>query len=93
MADCMRLDNDRRPRWSTLNPRETAHLHALRWESEPVGDDMVSYLNLFDRFRFLMLRGDDTYPLWRSMLDDPDGALATAAYLEAAASVAPAGPR
>lgn len=89
MTNCTRLDADRRPGWSTLNPRETAHLHALRWEEKPNGDDLSTYLNLFDRFRFLMLRGDDTYPLWREVLDDRNGVLATAAYLEAAASVAP----
>lgn len=81
------LGPDRLGHQRRLAPRETAHLHALRWEVDPDDDDLNTYLNLFDRFRFLMLRGDDTYPLWREMLDDPNGSLATAAYLEAAASV------
>lgn len=80
-----RLGHQRR-----LTPRETAHLHALRWEVGPDDDGLNTYLNLFDRFRFCLLRGDDTYGLWRQILDDPDGALATAAYLEASASVTPA---
>lgn len=86
MVECIGPDRLGHPH--RLTPRETAHLHAIRWGLE--GDDMAAFMNLFDRFRFLELRGDDTYPLWRTMLDDPDGALATAAYLEAVSTTRPA---
>ena len=82
MVKC--LDPDRIVRREPMSPRDLAHLHAIRQGIE--GDDLATYLNLFDRFRFLTLRGDDTYALWRIMLDDPDGALATTAYLEGVAS-------
>lgn len=86
MLNRNRLDADRTVRREPMNPRDLAHLHALRMEEVHDGDDMATFMNLFDRFRFVTLRGDDTYPLWRTMLNDPDGALATAAYLEGVAS-------
>lgn len=82
MINC--LGPDRTVQREPMSPRELAHLHAIRQGFE--GDDMATFMNNFDRWRFVIIRGDDTYPVWRLMLDDPDGALITAAYLEAIAS-------
>lgn len=79
------LDGDRRTLAQPLSARDLAHLHAIRQGIE--GDDLATFLNIFDRTRDAELRGQDTYKMWRAMLDDSDGALATAAYLEGIASV------
>ena len=78
------LNANRRPQREPMGPRETAHLHAIRQGIE--GDDLATFMNLFDRFRTAEIKGQDTYKQWRVMLNDPDGALATTAYLEAIAS-------
>lgn len=85
MTGYKHLDPSRQVQREALSTRELAHLHAIRQGLE--GDDLDTFMNLFDRFRFVTLRGDDTYKLWRTILDDPDGSLATAAYLEGVASV------
>lgn len=91
MTYCDKLNADRLGAHAPFGPRDLAHLHAIRQGLE--GDDLATFMNLFDRFRFVTLRGDDTYPMWRTILDDIDGSLATAAYLEAVASVDPVSPR
>lgn len=58
-------------------------------------EDAESFTRTFDRSEFLYvfnnirrreLSGEDTYALYRTFVEDPDGSVAEAAYIEALAS-------